>query len=591
MVKYNRGSRDLGSGLPSIQIFPVSLAWGQGVWLVDFKPRTTSIKHTFRSCLLFCLGFFREPTISMGIKQVAIAVLWGATLVAPINLTRALVDFPLIASQGERLIYIDGQRGQDGPGRGGASQPYRSITYALRQVGDRNPATLQLAPGTYSVETGELFPLTLPRGITLQGEESDKGERIAVIGGGDFTSALLGPQSAAVVALSGSTIRGVSITNPQPEGIGVWIESAGVSVVNNTFINNGREGVAAGGESSLQVIGNRFRQNRGNGMAITGTTRGEIRDNDFVENTEHGLIIGGSAIVELRENRFSQNSSGVVATGQAAPFLRGNRIENNQSYGVVAAEMAKPDLGRANSLGRNRIRGNGTADIRNGTLSNGLILAIGNELEPNRLVGLVDAVLIRPSGDSRFRDIQGHWAQSYISALANRGIVAGFPEDNTFRPNERVSRAQFAAMLRNAFAVTGSEPSREFTDVPRNFWAWEAITAASRSRFLAGYPDGSFQPQQEITRMQALVALGNGLNLRSSDPSILNKLADRQQIPEWARPAIAGALQQGLVINYPDPRMLTPNRNATRGEVAAFIYQALVREGRAEEVGSQYLVR
>jgi len=71
-----------------------------------------------------------------------------------------------------------------------------------------------------------------------------------------------------------------------------------------------------------------------------------------------------------------------------------------------------------------------------------------------------------------FPDIQGNWAQAFIEGLASRGIIQGFP-DGTFRPNAPVTRAQFAAMIRQAFEQPLERPATQFSDIPANFWALE----------------------------------------------------------------------------------------------------------------------
>lgn len=123
-----------------------------------------------------------------------------------------------------------------------------------------------------------------------------------------------------------------------------------------------------------------------------------------------------------------------------------------------------------------------------------------------------------------------------------------------------------------------------------NFWAYAAIQSAYRSEFLAGYPDGTFKPQQQIPRVQALVSLANGLGLTADNQNALSLYTDAAQIPNYAIGPVAAATTKQLVINYPTARQLNPNRAATRAEIAAFVYQALVNAGRAQPIPSPYLV-
>lgn len=190
-----------------------------------------------------------------------------------------------------------------------------------------------------------------------------------------------------------------------------------------------------------------------------------------------------------------------------------------------------------------------------------------------------------------FSDIQGHWAQPFIQALLDKNILAGFP-DGTFRPNSPVTRAEFSAIVNRAFReVPQNNPTIEFQDVPRSFWGYNAIQIAVRRGFVVGYPGRIFKPQQQIPRVQVIVALASGLNLSTSDLNVLSVYQDANQIPTYARRQVAAATQREIVVNYPSVRLLNPNRNATRAEVAAFIYQALVNAGDAESISSPYIVQ
>lgn len=194
---------------------------------------------------------------------------------------------------------------------------------------------------------------------------------------------------------------------------------------------------------------------------------------------------------------------------------------------------------------------------------------------------------------TNFSDVSSnYWAGNFISELARRDIIAGFP-DGTFRPDAPVTRAQFAAMLRKAnqeFRRATQRGSINFVDVPSNYWAVSAIRDAYTTGFMAGYPGNVFRPEQNIPREQVLVSLANGLNYSASSTTVLNYFNDASGISSWARTPIAAATERRMVVNYPNLRALNPQRNATRAEVAAFIYQALVSEGTAQVISSQYIV-
>lgn len=179
-----------------------------------------------------------------------------------------------------------------------------------------------------------------------------------------------------------------------------------------------------------------------------------------------------------------------------------------------------------------------------------------------------------------FSDTQGHWANDFITALAERDIIAGFP-DGTFQPNAPVTRAQFAAIIRQAFDESRVRSYSGFNDVPRDFWATPAITRAFETGFVSGYPGNMFRPAQEIPRVQVLVALASGLQLdpETTSSSTLGRFRDSGAIPDYAISGVTAATERSMVVSYPNVNFLNPNATATRADVAAFIYQALVARG------------
>ncbi|MHC5774920.1 DUF1565 domain-containing protein [Nostoc sp.] len=486
------------------------------------------------------------------------------------------------------VIYVNPATGADRTGVGTTSTaPYKSISFALSQA--QSGAVIQLAPGNYNQQSGESFPLLLKPGVTLRGDEATKGEAILITGGGFYTSRSFARQDITILAEQDTTIAGVSVTNPNGRGTGVWVESTNPIIKNSTFTNSVREGVFVTGTGNPKIESNQFVQNKGNGISITKAAQGEIRNNLF-QDTGFGLAIGGTSTPLIVENQIIENQDGLFISESAKPVLRQNVIQNNKRDGVVATVNALPDLGTNENPGGNLIRKNTRYDVNNATKT-GKILAVGNDIDQKKIFGSVDFVAAAvniPSGG--FKDVPAnYWAKAYIQALASQNIIAGFP-DGSFKPNEPVTRAQFAAIVTKALTPSAKRPVIKFKDVASNFWAYAAIQSAYQGQFVSGYPDGTFKPQQQIPRVQALVSLANGLGLTTSNQNVLNFYTDAAQIPNYAIAPVAAATIRQLVINYPTVKQLNPNRQATRAEVAAFVYQALVNAGRAQPIPSSYLV-
>lgn len=191
-----------------------------------------------------------------------------------------------------------------------------------------------------------------------------------------------------------------------------------------------------------------------------------------------------------------------------------------------------------------------------------------------------------------------YWARPFIQALADNNVISGFP-DGSFRPNQSVTRAEFAALIQKAFGNQNrirQLSAGGFSDVPAGYWAASAIQNAYEIGFLSGYPGNVFRPNQQIPKVEAIVSISNGLGLSASDTSTLSTYyTDASAIPNYAVSSVAAATQASLVVNYPDVKQLNPQQALTRAEAAALLYQALVRQGRLQPIASnlpatQYIV-
>jgi hypothetical protein len=183
-------------------------------------------------------------------------------------------------------------------------------------------------------------------------------------------------------------------------------------------------------------------------------------------------------------------------------------------------------------------------------------------------------------------DVAGNWAEPFIRALVEKGIIQGYP-DGTFRPDQPVTRAEFAALLNRAFELQPIRPGFKFKDVPSKHWAAAVISKAYQSGFLSGYPNKTFAPSQNIIRIQSLVSLTNGSKLEPSGNLDLNGVfGDAAQVPSYGQNSLIAATQRCLAVSqeYDSTKLpggnFGPNTVATRADVAAYIHQSLVAAGR-----------
>lgn len=128
----------------------------------------------------------------------------------------------------------------------------------------------------------------------------------------------------------------------------------------------------------------------------------------------------------------------------------------------------------------------------------------------------------------------GKWYNNPISTMSALGIITGYP-DGTFKPNKPITRAEFAAIAAR-FDETQSGKSAIFSDVIGH-WAAKEIGIAYYNDWIKGYPDGTFKPDQNITRAEAMTMINRVLERKPESPADLltnmNKWTDNMDTSKW----------------------------------------------------------
>lgn len=170
-----------------------------------------------------------------------------------------------------------------------------------------------------------------------------------------------------------------------------------------------------------------------------------------------------------------------------------------------------------------------------------------------------------------FTDISGHWAADVIAQAASLGLVDGYA-DGTFRPSKAVTRAEFTTILVRALAPVSEDPdippvASPFADQASiRDWAGASIAQARLLGWAQGDPSGSFRPNDAVTRAEMANMLYRALTLKGSDEAVLNRFADADSIPAWAREAAAALTATG-VLQGGSGGTFAPNASATRAEI------------------------
>lgn len=186
-----------------------------------------------------------------------------------------------------------------------------------------------------------------------------------------------------------------------------------------------------------------------------------------------------------------------------------------------------------------------------------------------------------------FPDLAGHWSRLDVELMASKQVVTGLP-GGLFGPDEPVTRAQFAAMLVRALGWAEAGQAAEeaadtaapaFSDVRPHDWFFAAVLAAARLGVVRGTEDGTFRPDDLVTREQAAAmlvrALGAGERLgappdAAAVQSLLGAFEDRPAVSHWAVNDMATAVREQLVRGQTAAR-LAPHDGATRAEAAVMI--------------------
>ncbi|OIQ56538.1 endo-1,4-beta-xylanase A precursor [Moorella thermoacetica] len=203
-------------------------------------------------------------------------------------------------------------------------------------------------------------------------------------------------------------------------------------------------------------------------------------------------------------------------------------------------------------------------------LSKGLILA--------RIYHFSDYAVFVKEARKAFLDVTPAsfgWAQDTIETLAGAGIVAGV-DGSRFEPGRAVTRAEFASLLVKALGLKVKAGEKNpFKDVKGDAWYAVAVTAAAGNGLVKGYEDGTFRPDNVITREELAAMLVRAVNLPAGEEKLAFK--DSDKVSTWARKSVAIAAASGLIKGFEDGTF-RPGDAASRAECAVMVYRVLVAE-------------
>lgn len=190
-----------------------------------------------------------------------------------------------------------------------------------------------------------------------------------------------------------------------------------------------------------------------------------------------------------------------------------------------------------------------------------------NRMKKHAALVLAVAMVLGMQVTTMASDYSEHWAKDVITEWTNYGVTAGY-EDGTFKPNNSMTRAEFATVLTNVFGLTSKDAAQTFTDVKEGAWYQEAVTLASSAGIMNG-AGGKFNPNAKITRQEAAVALVNAYSLSGKGDGSVN-FTDAANIAAWAKEQVEALASFGYISGRPDGSF-DPAGNITRAEVMAML--------------------
>lgn len=145
-------------------------------------------------------------------------------------------------------------------------------------------------------------------------------------------------------------------------------------------------------------------------------------------------------------------------------------------------------------------------------------------------------------------DISGHWAKATIQSWIDKGFIAGYT-DGSFKPDNAISRAEFMTLANKAFGYTKTMPIT-FSDVKADAWYAKAVAIAKAAGYINGYPDGSMKPDNPISREEAASMIMK-IDKLDADANAASDFTDAASLL-WSKGAV-GAVKAAHIMNgYPD---------------------------------------
>ena len=184
-------------------------------------------------------------------------------------------------------------------------------------------------------------------------------------------------------------------------------------------------------------------------------------------------------------------------------------------------------------------------------------------------------------------DISGHWAETQIKEWANIGYISGYP-DGTFLPDNSITRAEFLTLVNKIFKFE-NKTNINFIDVRPDYWAYSEIQKGISAGYVSGDKNGTFRPDDFITRQEAAVIINKLLDNTEVTENKPN-FKDAYDIDEWAKNSADIVYEHGILSGFPNGTY-RPKKYMTRAEAVSALKRLTEIKG-TEDIGkNEYILR
>ncbi|MDB5052429.1 MAG: hypothetical protein JWM44_479 [Bacilli bacterium] len=182
-------------------------------------------------------------------------------------------------------------------------------------------------------------------------------------------------------------------------------------------------------------------------------------------------------------------------------------------------------------------------------------------------------------------DIKGHWAEAQLSAWMDKGLIKGY-EDGSFKPENPITRAEFIALINRSFGFT-EETTISFSDVLAGNWAYPEIAKAVKAGYITGYADGTIGASKPISRQEVAAIVDRLLGLSNTE-SAATTFTDSSTIALWAKGSVDAAVAKGILKGYAEDNSFKSSKSITRAEAVVTLDRAVAAKVTAYNTAGTY---